>query len=300
MKKIFFLTFLLLSAVMTFAQTKKVAVTEVADKENKLSYSLKLMLRSNLVKAVSKTNGYEAYERADIDAIISEHEFQRTGMVNESEIRKLGDMTGVSYILFSEAVMTPDNMLFVSVKLLNLESAKVEIQDNIVLGTTSTEMQEGCEALARTLFGKATNFKVTTTTSASLKSTMNKKEYAFYLQYNCPSAYAQYKSGRKLVAGGWATAVIGIVFIGAGAALMKTFPAVYEYHYRLPGGNVGIGLLAVGVISTAASVPLLTLGYININKSAKTYDANCASSQPKQLSFNLTAGQNGIGVAMNF
>ena len=49
MKKVFLLSCLLLSALLTFAQeTKKVAILEVVDRENKLTYSQKLVLRSNM------------------------------------------------------------------------------------------------------------------------------------------------------------------------------------------------------------------------------------------------------------
>ena len=106
MKKVFLLACLLLSALMTFAQTKKVAILETVDREGRLTYSQKLLLRSNMARAVSNTIGYEAYDRSDVDMIMSEHDFQRTGMVSDVEIRKLGEMTGVSLILVTEGVLT--------------------------------------------------------------------------------------------------------------------------------------------------------------------------------------------------
>ena len=107
MKKLFFLVCVMMLAMLTFAQeTKKVAILEVVDREGQLSYSQKLVLRSNMARAVSNTTGYEAYDRSDVDMIMSEHEFQRTGLVSDAEIRKLGEMTGVSLILVTEAVLT--------------------------------------------------------------------------------------------------------------------------------------------------------------------------------------------------
>ena len=99
MKKIFFLMCLLLSAALAFAQNnKKVAILEVVDREGRLSYSQKLILRSSMARAVSNTDGYEAYDRSDVDMIMSEQDFQRTGLVKDEEIQKLGEMTGVSLI----------------------------------------------------------------------------------------------------------------------------------------------------------------------------------------------------------
>lgn len=156
MKKIFSLACVVLSSLVLFAavETKRVAILEVVDKEGKLNYSQKLMLRSSLAKAITNTQGYEAYDRTDIDAIMSEHEFQNTGLVSRDQIRKLGEMAGVSLILVAEGVLTGDNQMFVAVKLLDVETAKVAMTDNTMMGLSSAEMQAGCEAIAGSLFGK--------------------------------------------------------------------------------------------------------------------------------------------------
>jgi hypothetical protein len=160
MKKILSLFCLLLSSLMLFAaaETKKVAILEVVDKEGKLNYSQKLMLRSSLAKAITNTQGYEAYDRTDIDAIMSEHEFQNTGMVSHDQIKQLGEMAGVSLILVAEGVLTPDNQMFVAAKILDVETAKVTMTDNTMMGLSSAEMQSGCQMLANALFGKKSKF----------------------------------------------------------------------------------------------------------------------------------------------
>ena len=140
--------------VFSAVETKKVAILEVVDKEGKLNYSQKLVLRSSLAKAITNTQGYEAYDRTDIDAIMSEHEFQNTGLVSSDQIKKLGEMAGVSLILVAEGVLTGDNQMFVAVKLLDVESAKVVMTDNLMMGLSSGEMQSGCEQIASSLFDK--------------------------------------------------------------------------------------------------------------------------------------------------
>lgn len=156
MKKLFSIASLLLVSLMVFSavETKKVAILEVVDKEGKLNYSQKLVLRSSLAKAITNTQGYEAYDRTDIDAIMSEHEFQNTGLVSSDQIKKLGEMAGVSLILVAEGVLTGDNQMFVAVKLLDVESAKVVMTDNLMMGLSSGEMQSGCEQIASSLFDK--------------------------------------------------------------------------------------------------------------------------------------------------
>lgn len=314
MKKIFFLTCLMLSAALTFAQaTKKVAILEVVDREGRLSYSQKMMLRSNMARAITNTIGYEAYDRSDMDAIMSEQDFQRTGLVSETEIRKLNEMTGVSLILVTEAVLTGDNRIFVSVKILNVETGRVEMMDNLTMENDPQEMQNGCMKIATRLFGQ------TSTTSAIerytinrisskeylyINNSLNEKEYARFLEINCPDAYKTYVKGKKLTKAGWATFGCGMPIALFGAFWLASYQGAELYkldNYPDQQKFVGASLLIVGsVITAGVSVPLLSVGYTKKNNAYKMYNSKCASSTAVPLTFNLTAGQNGIGLAMQF
>lgn len=149
-KTILFL-FLLISGMMS-AQAKRVAILETVDKENQITYANKLILRSNLSKAITNTEGYEAYDRTDIDAIMGEQNFQRTGMVSNDQIKRLGEMTGANYILVAEAVVIDATTMFITAKLLDVETAQTILTDNIMMGTTPKAIQDGCISLANKLF----------------------------------------------------------------------------------------------------------------------------------------------------
>ena len=149
-KTILFL-FLLISGMMT-AQVKRVAILETVDKESKVSYANKLILRANLSKAITNTDGYEAYDRTDIDAIMGEQDFQRTGLVSNDQIKKLGEMTGANYILVAEAVVVDGKTMFITAKLLDVETARTIMTDNMMMGTTADAIQKGCIALAKKMF----------------------------------------------------------------------------------------------------------------------------------------------------
>ena len=298
--------------------TRRVAILETVDRQGNVSYASKLMLRSNLAKAITNTPGYEAYDRTDMDAIMGEQDFQRTGMVSNDQIKRLGEMTGAKYVLVAEAAVVDAQNMFITAKLLDVETARTIMTDNQMMETSAKEMQRGCQLLAEKLMkpvmysqtGTASASTVTSsekqekTESTDLKtsSTTNtdaykdfpadKKEYANFLRYNCPQAYLQYSTGKKLTNGGWACAGCGLAMLGAGICL-------YIYHYEL-SIPIGIGLMSIGGIATTASVPLLAIGYKKQNKAVDIYSQQCASSKSKQLSFNLTAGQNGLGLALHF
>ena len=135
---------------------KRVAILETVDKEDKVSYGVKLMVRSQLSAAITSTPGYEAYDRVDISSIMSEHDFQRTGLVSNNDIKRLGEMTGAEFILVAEAAYLNSSYIFLVAQILNVETARVEQTANIQTMTTIDELEKNCKILA----GKLLNVKV--------------------------------------------------------------------------------------------------------------------------------------------
>ena len=293
----------MLSTMLTFAQnTKKVAILEVVDREGRMSYSNKMMLRSNMARAVANTAGYETYDRSDIDAIMSEQDFQRTGLVSEAEIRKLGEMTGVSLILVTEGVLTGNNSVFVSAKILNVETAKVEIMDNTTMNLDATSMQQGCAVLAKHLFG-ATNYSSAVEKYSIHRIGLNeymytgkyldKKTYVQFLHDNCPQAYKQYNDGKKWAISGWCLMGAGLALTAAGIGMIVSDDRT--------GEEAGDALVITGPVLTCLSVLIpIAIGYDKINRSHKTYNKKCATSSAVPLAVGISVGQNGLGLAMKF
>ena len=147
MKKI--LTLLILAVTFSaVAQTRKVAILDPVDIENTLPYGVKLMVRSHLAEAITNTPGYEAYDRTNLQQIFDEQEFQRTGFVSDEDIKKIGEMTGVQYVLVAEASKLDEKNLFITAKILNVETARVEKTANTMAQTDIPSLQKGAQDLA--------------------------------------------------------------------------------------------------------------------------------------------------------
>lgn len=139
-----------------FGQTtsvRKVAILETVDRENTVGYGVKLMVRSKLAYAVTATPGYEGYDRVDMAAILGEHNFQRTGMVSDSDIKKLGEMTGAAYILIAEVAKLDPAHLVITAKILDVETARLDRTADATSGISADELQTSCRELAVKLFG---------------------------------------------------------------------------------------------------------------------------------------------------
>ncbi len=153
MKKLF--TLCLLAVTMcAVAQTRKtVAVLDAVDKQGNIPTAYLSMIRNTMITAVTNTTDYEAYDRTSLDAIASEQNFQRSGHVDDEQIKRLGKMAGVDYVLVTEADAV-DGWLTMIVKILNVETAKYEKAiDSDFLEMKPQIVQAGVRDVASKLFG---------------------------------------------------------------------------------------------------------------------------------------------------
>ena len=258
--KTILLLLLLFSAAIS-AEVKRVAILEPVDKENKISYSNKLILRASLTQAITNTPGYEVYDRTDIDAIMSEHSFQRTGLVGEEQIKKLGEMTGADYILVAEAVVVDAKNIFVTAKLLDIVTSRTIVTEMMQIDTE--HMQTGCVALAKKIFSgkKELNFGEQIPAGPQLvrnskvdqrlfgvgaysygETQMDKKAFEKFMRENSPQAYKKYIRGKACIAAGWTCLTVGILATVGGCVLVEISDDLYRDDYEKCANNLNRSL----------------------------------------------------------
>lgn len=144
---------ILMLPIVLIAQTpKKVAVMETKRATENVSDFQLIMVRGGMETAVSGTNGYIAYDRSALDAIMREQNFQRSGAVSESEIKKLGEMAGVQYVLVTEASVE-DGYIFIIAKILDVETGRYDKSYDVLCEVNPIEIKKSCAELGRKLFG---------------------------------------------------------------------------------------------------------------------------------------------------
>ena len=314
--KTLLLLFLLISGMVS-AQVKRVAVLETVDKENKVSYANKLVLRTSLSKAIANTPGYEVYDRTDVDAIMSEHTFQRTGLVNSDQIKRLGEMTGAEYILVAEAVKINANNLFVTAKLLDVETARTIVTEMLEINTD--HMQQGCMILAKKMFSdkRELDFGITSVgpqlliNSKSNQRLLGLKKYSYgdsqmdeqafrnFLRNNSPEIYIKYMKSQSYIKAGW-----GIFGAGATVSVAGLLLAILEGQDELPFDfyNDDLAYLCIasaGAAITLTSIPILCVGHKRQKNAINMFNEQ-NSRQQAPITLNLQANQNGVGLALNF
>ena len=313
---------LLLFSAMVSAQVKRVAILETVDRENKVSYANKLILRANLSKAITNTAGYEAYDRTDIDAIMGEQNFQRTGLVSNEQIKRLGEMTGANYILVAEAVVVDARNMFITAKLLDVETARTIMTDNVMMGTSADAIQEGCMVLAKKLFHEEVKKEVILVTDNETKvetlsfedklvryslheqKWMGVKKYSYgntqmdeiafrrFLQNNNREVYLKYMKSNQMIYAGWGT-------LGGGTLLWVTGTIIAVGAPWRIMMNLCIPMCTIGGCATIAGVPILCVGYTRQKNAINMFNEQNSVQEPA-LSLNLQASQNGVGLALSF
>lgn len=172
--KTLILVLLCLLSMTALGQQKKIALLEprVGEGSTGVSGMEKAMVRGELRKAIVNHTGYEAFTRADIDKLMAEQDFQRTGMVSDDQIKKIGLMSGADYICISTLNKT-NTEFYLEAYLVNVESAQIsnpasqygELKDG-KLGN----MLSVCQALAQELLGTISPVVTTIKSSHTSKS----------------------------------------------------------------------------------------------------------------------------------
>lgn len=128
---------------------------------------------------------------------------------------------------------------------------------------------------------------------------MTEDQYFDFIKQNCQVAWESYQKGNLLWKQGWALFGVGMGVMIPGAALYSVGIAERYAELYIPGAV----FLASGSILTTASVPCLIVGGIKKYNSHNVYNDHCTARQQAfttPITFGITSGANGVGVAMNF
>ena len=164
MKNYLLLIIFLLATVSVSAQ-KKVAVWETQCHDAGVSNLKKIMVRGDLEEAVDNTQGYIKYDRAMFDAIMAEHNFQRSGAVKDEDVRRMGEMAGVQYVIVPE-VSTEDNYFYILVRMLDVETGQSRTAQELC-STDPPAIMQACTKLSDRLLGKSSGSGNNTSNNSS-------------------------------------------------------------------------------------------------------------------------------------
>lgn len=157
MKKLFTILFCLF-ALMASADDVKLALLQprVAEGSDPCRPIELNMVRGELRKAFGWQSDFQVLTRTDVDAMLKEHGFQRTGMVDENQRKEIGKMTSAQYICVS-TITKDGSQLYIESYLVDIETGVMTNPAtqfaNVQNGDYST-LQEPCNQLAKEMLGE--------------------------------------------------------------------------------------------------------------------------------------------------
>ncbi len=174
MRKLFILLLSALALTAVAQQKKTVAVLDPICRDNSVNVFFQQMVRGAMESAVTTSNEYDAYDRSAFDQIQKEQAFQRTGAVSDSQIKKMGEMAGVDYVLVSE-VSAYDGYLSAIVKILNVTTGKYDKSNDDIMELKPEAVKVKCKEMAKSLFGSIQKNKSQTNDKSSSDFVITKK-----------------------------------------------------------------------------------------------------------------------------
>jgi formylglycine-generating enzyme required for sulfatase activity len=151
MNRIVILLLAIMSASVVWGQEKKVAMLEPIVKGGSVTQIEKDIILGTLEEAITNVPGYRAFTRLDVNQITKELSFQQSGMVDETQRKKIGQLSGASLICISQ-LTAGDNILIKS-SLVEVETGEIINTVNQLMKKDETAIYEGCIALANKLVG---------------------------------------------------------------------------------------------------------------------------------------------------
>ncbi|MCQ2229125.1 MAG: SUMF1/EgtB/PvdO family nonheme iron enzyme [Bacteroidales bacterium] len=115
----------------------------------------KAIVRGELRKGIQKLDGFTTVTRTDIDQMMKEQNFQRTGMVSDEQIKKLGEMAGADYICVS-TINKSQTQFYLEAYLIELETGEISnpaTQYGEMVNGKFSDLLTICENLAQELCG---------------------------------------------------------------------------------------------------------------------------------------------------
>jgi formylglycine-generating enzyme required for sulfatase activity len=138
---------------MAWGQDKKVAMLEPVVKGGSVTQIEKEIILAALEEAITNIPGYRAFTRLDVNQIAKELSFQRSGMVDDEQRKRIGAMSGASLICISQ--LTAGTNILIKSSLVDVETGEIVHTANQLMEKDEIAIYQGCAGLVTKMFGNS-------------------------------------------------------------------------------------------------------------------------------------------------
>ena len=156
------------------------------------------LVKQTLVSTILKVDGYQAFSRAEIDAIFTEQSFQYGGDVNDATRKKIGDIYGADMLCISQIVGSGGELL-ISAMLIDVQTAEIKSSpEPAIVKATTDNVKTAAKIIAMQLLGMEVNDDNQIVSAGPKSSTKTQKKRQ--LDYNAPDGTTQLPGTELFVA----------------------------------------------------------------------------------------------------
>ena len=156
---------------------KNVAILDIVDQSGKIPASQKLLLGGMVGDAVNATHGFSSFT-PDISQIMDYQSFMRSGAVSDSQIKKVGEMTGCQYILVIKMTEDPSYYVYQS-QIIDVETSQIIKQATDYSTKDIPSLSNAAEKLAKKLLSGISTSSFSSGSSISTTSGSDFTENTF-------------------------------------------------------------------------------------------------------------------------
>jgi basic membrane protein A and related proteins len=133
-----FLIVLLVCAILPLTAAPKVAVLDITA-EKGIDTAVVVPVTESIMEEIVTTRAYVVLDRAYIEQILKEKEFQLSGMVSDSQVAQAGQYLGADYVVAGKVQLLGDSYFLVS--------KMIEVRTGVIVSQSSTQGKGALVAL---------------------------------------------------------------------------------------------------------------------------------------------------------
>ena len=311
MKKIWFLTLVVMSVSEIWAQDRKVAVFDPA---GSVDNTIKEIVREEISSAIVNTGSYKVFERKLINKALEENRFQSDSLMDDSQISEIGKYLGANLILVSNITLINDNNFHISFKLIDSQSAFIEKQQTAKTQNGFNELINVVQKMVREMFDSKENREIKPVMLVAnkrmvLQDDRELDKYEVWQIMTNTDALQLYDKGLLRNRNGNLCLITGICLSAGGVFITAAKPFEWRYNYyeyddlyygykdEKLNNVLGGSLMAAGVVMMITGVTLKTTSKTFIRQSVDSHNGQKTTSGV-ELKFDFTG--NGVRLALRF
>ena len=300
------ITFVIVTLSLTaMAQNRRVAVWEP---DGSVNNSIKEIIREEISSVIVNTSGYIVVEREQMDRVFRENKFQASGLLDDSQISRMGRLMGANLVLVCNISQIGSNYYF-SFKLIDVETARIEKQRTTQTHSGLSDLRLVVQITVGEMFGQTIVMRTLTADRKKVYHAgqkLSRKEVREAMTNT--DALRLYNKGISRNRNGNIWLITGVCFSACSGYIFVAMPFEEQHSYNHNGNiyhnfddklnnAIGVSLAAAGTFMMISGIIMKTTAKGHIKQSVDMFNSRGGRAN---IDWKFDLIGNGIRLAIHF